>query len=94
VVVDIGPALRGDGDAGSASVYDLVASALDPTDDIHATAAYRRHLAATLTVRAVDRALARAHAGTQPELAAVSDAMASPTSASSDVGGGGRRVEP
>jgi CO/xanthine dehydrogenase FAD-binding subunit len=63
VVVDIGPALRGDGDAGSASVYDLVASALDPTDDIHATAAYRRHLAATLTVRGVDRALARARAG-------------------------------
>jgi carbon-monoxide dehydrogenase medium subunit len=96
VVVDIGPALGGGPDAGSATVYELVASSLDPTDDIHATAAYRRHLAATLTVRAVDRALARARAGPQPELAAVSDAMTAPTAASSDVGvgGGGPRAEP
>ena len=86
VVVDIGPALRGGGDAGLATVYDLVASSLDPTDDIHATAVYRRHLAATLTVRAVDRALARARAGTWPwNFAAVGDALASPTAASSDV---------
>jgi CO/xanthine dehydrogenase FAD-binding subunit len=63
LVVDIGPALAGSSDAKSAAVYDLVASSLDPTDDIHATAAYRRHLAATLTVRAVERALARARAG-------------------------------
>ena len=55
VVLDLTPALAGDGD-----VYDLVASALDPTDDIHASGAYRRHLAATLTVRAVPTALARA----------------------------------
>ena len=93
VVVDLGPALGGGGGgAGSATVYDLVASSLDPTDDIHATAAYRRHLAATLTVRALDRALARARTGTQPpqssqpELAAVSDARAAPTAASSDGG--------
>ena len=46
---------RGGGRGGD--VYDLVAGALDPTDDIHATGAYRRHLAATLTARAVDRAL-------------------------------------
>jgi CO/xanthine dehydrogenase FAD-binding subunit len=88
-VVDIGPGLAGD--AGANGLYDLVASSLDPTDDIHATAAYRRHLAATLTVRALDRALARARApqspqSPQPELAAVSDVMAAPTSASSDVG--------
>jgi CO/xanthine dehydrogenase FAD-binding subunit len=92
VVVDLGPALGGGGGAGSATVYDLVASSLDPTDDIHASAAYRRHVAATLTVRAVDRALARARAPQppqppQPELAAVSDAMAAPTAASSDGGG-------
>jgi carbon-monoxide dehydrogenase medium subunit len=31
----------------------LVAAAVDPDPDIHATAEYRRHLAATLTVRAV-----------------------------------------
>ena len=55
VVVDLTPAVVGGGD-----VYDLVAAALDPTDDIHATGAYRRHLAATLTARAVPTALARA----------------------------------
>ena len=62
VVVDIGPALDA-GDAHADRLYELVAAALDPTDDIHATAEYRRHLAATLTVRAFDRALARARAG-------------------------------
>ena len=55
VVVDLTPALADGGD-----VYDLVAGALSPTDDIHATGAYRRHLAATLTARAVPTALARA----------------------------------
>jgi aerobic carbon-monoxide dehydrogenase medium subunit len=83
VVVDIGPALA-DG-AGANGLYDLVASSLDPTDDIHATAAYRRHLAATLTVRAIDRALARARTP-RPETASVSDAMPARTAASSDVG--------
>lgn len=63
VVVDVGPALA-DGRAGPDTLYDLVASSLDPTDDIHATAEYRRHLAATLTVRALDRTLERARAGT------------------------------
>jgi carbon-monoxide dehydrogenase medium subunit len=63
VVLDIAPALRDGGDGRAAAVYDLVASSLDPTEDIHATAAYRKHLAATLTVRAVDRALERARAG-------------------------------
>jgi CO/xanthine dehydrogenase FAD-binding subunit len=64
VVVDIGPALDA-GDEAADGLYGLVAAALDPTDDIHATAAYRRHLAATLTVRAVDRALARARGGAE-----------------------------
>jgi carbon-monoxide dehydrogenase medium subunit len=54
-VVDLTPALA---DADGA-VYDHVAAALDPTDDIHASGGYRRHLAATLTVRGVARALAR-----------------------------------
>lgn len=85
-VVDIGPALDA-GDAHAASLYELVAAALDPTDDIHATGAYRRHLAATLTVRAFDRALGRARAG-QPEPAAVGGAMAPPTARGSDVTGG------
>jgi CO/xanthine dehydrogenase FAD-binding subunit len=57
VVVDLAPALA------EGAVYDLVASALDPTEDIHAGGDYRRHLAATLTVRALDRALERARAG-------------------------------
>jgi len=55
VVVDLTPALT-DG-----TVYDLVAAALDPTGDIHASGEYRRHLAATLTVRGVARARERAH---------------------------------
>jgi carbon-monoxide dehydrogenase medium subunit len=55
VVLDLTPAL-----AGAGELYDLVAGGLDPTDDIHATGAYRRHLAATLTARAVPTALARA----------------------------------
>ncbi|MGH9230407.1 MAG: FAD binding domain-containing protein [Acidimicrobiales bacterium] len=87
-VVDIGPALADGADAGSATVYDLVASSLDPTDDIHASGEYRRHLAATLTVRAVDRALARARGVTPSELAAVGDPMAAPTTASSGFAGG------
>ena len=57
-VLDLTPAL-GDG-AGPEAVYDLVAAALDPTDDIHATAAYRRHLAATLAGRGVAVAAVRA----------------------------------
>jgi 2-furoyl-CoA dehydrogenase FAD binding subunit len=57
LVVDLGP-------ADGATLRDRVAAALDPTDDIHATAAYRRHLAAVLTERAYDRALARARSAT------------------------------
>jgi carbon-monoxide dehydrogenase medium subunit len=57
VVVDIGPALSDDSDD---TLYELVASALDPTDDIHASGEYRRHLAATLTQRGVARAVERA----------------------------------
>jgi aerobic carbon-monoxide dehydrogenase medium subunit len=64
VVVDIGPALSVGG-ATDDRLYELVAAALDPTEDIHATAEYRRHLAATLTVRAFHRALARARAGAE-----------------------------
>ena len=39
---------------------------IDPPTDIHATAAYRRHLARTLAERTLNRALARAHAHTAP----------------------------
>jgi carbon-monoxide dehydrogenase medium subunit len=59
LVVDIGPALV----VGEPrALYDLVAGSLDPTDDIHASGDYRRHLAATLTVRRVDQAIGRARA--------------------------------
>ncbi|HEX6570348.1 MAG TPA: hypothetical protein VF015_14350, partial [Acidimicrobiales bacterium] len=57
-------------------LYDLVASALDPTDDIHASARYRRHLAATITVRALDRALARARDGVAAATDRASDVRA------------------
>jgi carbon-monoxide dehydrogenase medium subunit len=72
VVVDLRPAVAAG--PNPRDLYGLVASALDPTDDIHATGDYRRHLAATLTVRAWDRALARARAGT-----ATTDAPEVPT---------------
>lgn len=68
-VVDLGPALAGDDRA----LYEFVAAALDPTDDIHASGEYRRHLAATLTVRGVARARERARtarAGAEPEVIA------------------------
>jgi len=74
VVLDVGPALAsaaspaddgGGAPAGRAmerAVYDLVSGALRPTGDIHASADYRRHLAATLTVRSLGPALTRARA--------------------------------
>jgi carbon-monoxide dehydrogenase medium subunit len=67
LVVDLTPALAGDDET-----YEYVAAALDPTDDIHASGEYRRHLAATLTVRGVARALGRARVrtGAEPEVIA------------------------
>jgi carbon-monoxide dehydrogenase medium subunit len=37
-----------------------VAAAVDPADDVHASASYRRHLAGVMAVRALETALARA----------------------------------
>jgi carbon-monoxide dehydrogenase medium subunit len=69
VVLDLGPALAVAADGGAPAgpameqaVYDLVSDALSPTGDIHASADYRRHLAATLTVRSLGPALTRARA--------------------------------
>jgi aerobic carbon-monoxide dehydrogenase medium subunit len=45
-----------------AAAADHVSRALDPPSDIHATGVYRRHVAAVLTTRAVQRAAERAAA--------------------------------
>jgi carbon-monoxide dehydrogenase medium subunit len=47
-------------DADWAAAGRLAQDGLDPEDDIHATAAYRRHLAGVLTARALRTAAARA----------------------------------
>ena len=57
VVVDLGPAVTGSGGGVDPSrARELVDAAIEPEDDIHATATYRRHLAHVLTERAVARA--------------------------------------
>jgi carbon-monoxide dehydrogenase medium subunit len=62
--VDLTDALRGQAhDAADwAAAGRLAAAAVDPEDDIHATAAYRRHLAGVLTARAARAAAAHAAA--------------------------------
>ena len=67
VPVDLTDALGGQPhDAADwAAAGRLAAAAVDPEDDIHATAAYRRHLAGVLTARAARAAAAHAaHDGT------------------------------
>jgi carbon-monoxide dehydrogenase medium subunit len=49
---------KGDQDAFTEAAAKVVA-ALDPTDDVHASSSYRRHLAGVMTVRALETALAR-----------------------------------
>jgi len=62
VPVDLTDALGGQPhDAADwAAAGRLAAAAVDPEDDIHATAAYRRHLAGVLTARAARAAAAHA----------------------------------
>lgn len=68
VVVDLSSALTGlarttDSSAdldGWSAAADLVRSAVDPDEDIHATAAYRRHLIAVLAARSLRAAWSRA----------------------------------
>jgi aerobic carbon-monoxide dehydrogenase medium subunit len=62
VPVDLTDALAGQPhDAADwAAAGRLAAAAVDPEDDIHATAAYRRHLAGVLTARAAEAAAAHA----------------------------------
>jgi carbon-monoxide dehydrogenase medium subunit len=73
LVVDLTEAVGGAGRGGSrahgngSAGLDVGAAArlardrVEPDDDIHATAAYRRHLAGVLTERAVRQAADRAH---------------------------------
>jgi carbon-monoxide dehydrogenase medium subunit len=54
LVVDLSAAWS----AGKDAVISAVEAAIDPADDIHATAEYRRHIAGVLTVRAIEQAFA------------------------------------
>jgi aerobic carbon-monoxide dehydrogenase medium subunit len=57
VTVDLSPAVTGSGGGFDMSrVHELVDAQIDPEDDIHATADYRRHLAHVLTERALHAA--------------------------------------
>jgi carbon-monoxide dehydrogenase medium subunit len=50
-------------DATFRAAAELAARALDPQSDVHASAAYRRHVARVLTQRALTAAITRAPAG-------------------------------
>lgn len=62
LVVDVGTLAAGRrvAEIESSDVYELVAAAVDPEPDIHASADYRRHLAGTLAVQALSGAADRA----------------------------------
>ena len=51
---------RGDQQEVFADATASVVAAVDPTDDVHASSSYRRHLAGVMTARALETALARA----------------------------------
>ena len=60
IVLDLTEAAVADGTDGFSAAADLARQQLDPEPDIHATAAYRRHLAGVLTQRALLEALGEA----------------------------------
>ncbi len=68
-VVDLTAALRGQPGDGldHAAARELADASYDPDDDIHATAAYRRHLAGVLLGRGLDAAAAHAAHAAQEE---------------------------
>jgi carbon-monoxide dehydrogenase medium subunit len=71
VLVDVTGAVTGSGGGfDTASLRALLDAQIDPEDDIHATAQYRRHLAHVLTVRALEQAHDRAVAARRKETAA------------------------
>lgn len=59
LVVDLTPVVagRGPGEIDRGDVYDFVVERVDPADDIHATADYRRHLAGVLAGQGLEAAL-------------------------------------
>lgn len=60
VLVDVTPAVTGSGGGFDQDrLRDLLDEQIDPEDDIHATAGYRRRLAHVLTARALDQARER-----------------------------------
>jgi aerobic carbon-monoxide dehydrogenase medium subunit len=65
VVVDLTADLqgRGAGDLDPGGAITRARAAIEPENDIHATAAYRRHLAGVLLARALDTATRRAAGG-------------------------------
>jgi carbon-monoxide dehydrogenase medium subunit len=56
VLVDLSAAVTGGGGFDMSRVRELVDAQIDPEDDIHASADYRRHLAHVLTERALHQA--------------------------------------
>ena len=60
LVLDLTEAAAADGTDGFSAAADLARQQVDPEPDIHATAAYRRHLAGVLTQRALLEALGEA----------------------------------
>ena len=60
LILDLTEAAAADGTDGFSAAADLARQQVDPEPDIHATAAYRRHLAGVLTQRALLEALGEA----------------------------------
>ena len=59
LVVDVTEAWR----SGEQDAAELARATIDPQSDLHATAAYRRHLAGILTIRAAQQAISAAERG-------------------------------
>lgn len=59
LVVDLSEAWAACTEGNEEAVKSAVRAAIDPEDDIHATAEYRRHIAGVLTVRAIHAAFDR-----------------------------------
>lgn len=65
LVVDLTEAWAAFTGGDERAVAEAVRAAIDPQDDIHATAEYRHHIAGVLTERAIRQALSRVHEGVE-----------------------------